>query len=438
MRWTSFVPFGRVKLSLRLGARRRRESNIDLTLIFSGHEFDDRRQQHSWGYLAPVPCLRSERTATIGVTRVSVATLKGAALGMRQKPQPKLRVVDFFCGCGGTSLGLRQAGMSIAAGIDWDEDAGRTFQSIFPRAKFLKKDIRKLRPADLEEVVESCRGSPLLFSCCAPCQPFSRHRSTRRRDSRKYLLSGFPKFVRRYLPKYVICENVPKLRRFFGSKGPFPALVRYLKRLGYSCATGIVDSQDFGVPQRRRRLVLLASFEGPISIPAPTHGPGRPEPYSGAWDWIRDLPKLAAGGADSLDPVHRAANLSPLNLRRLRATPPEGSRLDWPASLRLHCHKGKDRTFTDVYGRIRKNVPASAMTTRCIVLSSGRFGHPVQHRAISAREAACLQTFPLTVKFQGSLESMARQIGNAVPVKLARALGEQIAQHHSKGARRHG
>ena len=145
-------------------------------------------------------------------------------------------------------------------------------------------------------------------------------------------------------------------------------------------------------------------------------------------DWIGDLPKIAAGETHPTIPDHRAAGLSAQNLKRIRATREGGGNRDWPDELRLKCHE--DATgYSDVYGRMSWDRPASGLTTRCISYSNGRFGHPEQDRAISVREAACLQTFPMDFQFAGSLSSMARQIGNAVPVRLAKAVGRHVAKH---------
>jgi DNA (cytosine-5)-methyltransferase 1 len=185
-----------------------------------------------------------------------------------------------------------------------------------------------------------------------------------------------------------------------------------------------IDCCDYGVPQKRQRFVLLASNIGNISLPPKTHGFGDGKArFSTVGDWIADLPPIEAGQECDSVPNHRAANLSPLNLRRIKATPPGGSRLDWPSKLTLACHAGH-AGHTDVYGRLRMEQPASALTTRCISLSNGRFGHPIQDRALSVREAASLQTFDRDFRFFGSLNSMARQIGNAVPALLAQCLGE--------------
>ena len=150
-------------------------------------------------------------------------------------------------------------------------------------------------------------------------------------------------------------------------------------------------------------------------------------------DWIGDLPKIAAGDTHPTIPDHRAAGLSALNLKRIRATPEGGGNRDWSDELRLKCHE--DATgYSDVYGRMSWDRPASGLTTRCISYSNGRFGHPEQDRAISVREAACLQTFPMDFQFAGSLSSMARQIGNAVPVRLAEAVGRHVAKHLARQA----
>ncbi len=341
----------------------------------------------------------------------------------------KVRVFDFFCGCGGTSLGLQSAGMRIVAGIDCDEDAGRTFKSHFPRARFLRRDIRHMRTSELSRLVSKKRRAPILFACCAPCQPFSKQNgSPVRGDGRKYLLEEFARFVRKYKPDFILCENVPGVQHFSGHRGPFAALVKVLKQLGYTWAHGVIDSRDYGVPQHRRRLVLLASRRGEIDLPKPTHGRPPLAPYSTVWQWIGSLRPIQAGETDANDPMHRAANLSEINLRRIKATPPGGSRSDWPEDLMLRCHRGSDRTHSDVYGRLRKDRPASAMTTRCVSLSNGRFGHPVQNRALSVREAACLQTFPGSSVFHGCLTSIAKQVGNAVPVLLAKRLGEEFVR----------
>lgn len=341
-----------------------------------------------------------------------------------------IKVFDFFAGCGGTSAGLRDAGMEIVFGLDFDEDAGQTFRANFPDATFVLSDIREFRPAELAEMVEYHRrdGSLILFSGCAPCQPFSKQNGRRStQDQRHDLLDEFSKFVGSLRPDFVFCENVPGMQLFSTAEGPFYRFTKALQRWKYLQNSWIVESRDYGVPQRRRRLVLVASqlSDRPLlGPPPPTHGPKAMRSYSVVRDWISDLPPLQAGEADPNDNAHHASSLSDVNLKRIRSTPPGGTRRSWPEELMLACHRGIHSGHTDVYGRLRWDCPASAMTTRCISLSNGRFGHPDQHRAITPREASRLQTFPRDFKFVGSHVSMACQIGNAVPVLLAKTFGE--------------
>ena len=339
-------------------------------------------------------------------------------------------MVDFFCGCGGTSAGLRDSGMKILAGIDSDTDAGRTFAKNFPEAEFLQKDIRHLQPPDLASMLPGSRERTLLFSACAPCQPFTGQRTTRdRKDPRATLLGETHRFIEFFRPAYVLVENVAGLQKVDRKKAAVGRFIQLLDKLGYKYDTGILKAQDFGVPQYRRRFVLLASLLGPIKLPEATHGFGTANPeLESVWKWIGNLPALEAGQSCEKIANHRAASLTKINLERIRETPPGCGRESWPERLRLDCHKNY-KGHTDVYGRLRKDRPAAALTTRCISLSNGRYGHPEQNRALSVREAARLQTFDDTFEFFGSMGSMARQIGNAVPVELASNIGKHVLCH---------
>ena len=343
-----------------------------------------------------------------------------------------VRVFDFFSGCGGASSGLQASGMEIAFGLDNDLDAERTFRANFPEAAFIGADIADIPASALDAVVGASAGHPLLFNACAPCQPFSRQRNcpAASDDIRLDLLDHMSRFVKRYRPELIVVENVPGLSLSNRGKVVFERLIRILEGLDYSTSHKIVRSQDYGVPQRRGRLVLLASVFGRVSFPARTHGEGtRPAKYATVADWIASLPAISAGETHAAVPNHRAARLSPLNLRRIHATPPGGGWRDLPYDLMPPSRKSGFRGFTDVYGRLKWDAPAPALTTRCISYSNGRFGHPRQDRAISVREAACLQTFPLDFVFTGNLNSQARQVGNAVPALLAQRFGERMASH---------
>ena len=320
--------------------------------------------------------------------------------------------------------------MNILVGIDMDVDAAATYQINFPEAHFICQDIRQVLTSDLEPHLRCRRERPLLFSACAPCQPFSKqNRCKSESDARASLLDEFHRFVRHFRPEYIFLENVPGIQRVHPSAGPVSRFLKLLNELDYEFDYDVVDFLDYGVPQTRRRFVMTASLRGTFTLPASTHGArnGNP-PHSTVRDWIRDLPPIPAGGKHETVPNHQAAQLSPLNLKRISSTPEGGDRRNWPEDLILPCHQGH-KGHTDVYGRLSWHGPASTLTTRCVSLSNGRFGHPTQNRALSLREAACLQTFPRDFLFKGSFASMAKQIGNAVPVLLARRFGEAINAH---------
>ncbi|MGO8669987.1 MAG: DNA cytosine methyltransferase [Capsulimonadaceae bacterium] len=343
-----------------------------------------------------------------------------------------VKVVDFFSGCGGTSCGLRAAGAEIILAIDIDNDSKLTFRRNFPATEFLRQDIRRLAATDINEQLQLDGSDQLLFSACAPCQPFSQQNGNRlHTDARIGLLNEFGRFVRHHHPHYIFIENVPGMQAVGTGPGPFTDFLATLRELAYNCFPfRVIRSQDYGVPQRRQRLVLIASRDYHIGFPEATHGTGEGQhPYATVRQWIDHLPPIAAGETHPTIPNHRCMNLSARNLERIQNTPEGGGRVDWPEELRLRCHDNPENGYTDVYGRMRWDLPGSALTTRCISLSNGRFGHPTQHRAISVREAACLQTFPADFVFEGALDSMARQIGNAVPVRLAQRFGEVFVEH---------
>jgi len=333
-------------------------------------------------------------------------------------------VFDFFSGCGGTSSGFKQAGLNIRMGLDNEIDAAKTYKRNFPEAVFINDDIRKIHPSSISNIVNG-RKNKLLFSGCAPCQPFSKqNRHVKKDDERINLLDEFAKFIKFWMPEYVFIENVPGMQRNAEKSDTFKRFTGLLSSIGYNYDAKIVEAQSYGVPQRRSRLVLLASLVGEAEIPPPTHGDGL-RPLTTVRDWIFDLPPLENGTSHPDDPDHFATRLSELNLERIRATPEGGGRDSWPDHLLLDCHRGYTG-HSDVYGRLSWDKPAVGLTTRCISYSNGRFGHPVQDRALSLREAACLQTFPRSFAFYGSKNSKARQVGNAVPPLMAKAVARML------------
>lgn len=342
-------------------------------------------------------------------------------------------VIDFFCGCGGTSAGLQASGMTILAGVDNDEIALSTFAANFPNAAAVEVDITKLSPLDLEAKLGACKR-PLVFAACAPCQPFSaQNRNKVAGDKRKILLSELYRFIEHFCPDYIVLENVPGMQRV--EQGPFFKFTNFLASNGYSFDHDVMDAMHYGVPQTRKRLVLLASRHGQIELPKRTHGgeDGLKTPPT-VWQTIRHFHPLQAGQTSKKVPNHQTARISALNIERLKHTPQGGDRRDWPDHLLLACHKEKDVGYTDTYGRLHKDEPAKTLTTKCFSISNGRFGHPTQNRALSVREAAALQTFPDSFVFKGTLTQAARQVGNAVPVKFATVLGAKINRHHESSA----
>ena len=343
-----------------------------------------------------------------------------------------VQVYDFFAGCGGASCGFRAAGMKIAFALDHDVDARTSFEANFPDAHFEFADIRKVSVDAVRSRVEDERSNPVLFSGCAPCQPFTRQNTALpklNQDERVPLLAHFANMVERFRPDLVFVENVPGLQKLNADSQPFGGFLRRLDGAGYEVNYRPITLAKYGIPQSRRRLVLVGSRHGTIDLPEETHGPGSSnEGYATVRDWISHLPPIRAGEEHREVPNHRAANLSARNLERIEATPEGGGNRDWPEHLRLQCHKGFSG-YSDVYGRMSWDAPASGLTTRCTSYSNGRFGHPEQDRALSIREAACLQTFPEDFIFEGSMASMARQIGNAVPVRLAKLIGYKFIEH---------
>jgi DNA (cytosine-5)-methyltransferase 1 len=355
--------------------------------------------------------------------------LMGTGKNLRGKLQNqiKIRGADLFCGAGGLTRGLKNAGIDIALGVDVDPACEFPFVSN-NNAAFLQKSVKDLSAADFADVF---RGKPIsLLAGCAPCQPFSSYSrgKAHKSDRRWNLLNEFARLATSLSPDLVTMENVPSL----AEQEVFEKFVRCLKRRGYHVFYEVVNCANYGVPQSRRRLVLLASKFGPIELIEPTRSPSS---YKTVRQAIGRLPHLEAGGAHEVDALHQACKLSPLNLKRIRASKQGGSWRDWTEKLVAECHK-KDSgsTYPSVYGRMTWDDIAPTMTTQYFGFGNGRFGHPDQDRAISLREGAILQSFPRSYQFVAKGKPVHRRIigrliGNAVPVKLAEAIGKSMILH---------
>lgn len=331
--------------------------------------------------------------------------------------------IDLYCGIGGLTAGLEASGINVVAGLDIDKSCQWTYEAN-TKSKFITADISKLTPKELDLYFPE--NSIKLLAGCAPCQPFSSYGRTRKEeDSRWKLLESFTKAVEVIKPDYVTMENVPGL----SSHDIFKDFIRALEENSYSVKWDILKCEDYGVPQKRRRLVLIASKNGEVSLPEPD-----PELYKTVRDTIGSLPFLKAGQANKKDPIHTAASLSEKNMRRIKHSRPGGTWKDWPESLVADCHKNESgKTYRAVYGRMSWDEPSPTMTTQCYGFGNGRFGHPSQDRAISLREAALLQSFPLNWEFvekdqKVKFTSIGRAIGNAVPPNLGKAIGKKLIE----------
>lgn len=345
-----------------------------------------------------------------------------------------MRAIDFFCGAGGLTRGLLDAGVEVIAGFDADARCKETYERNNQGASFFEADICRLSAGDVWRLVRTRRTGDLLLVGCAPCQPFSQYRNgrssrlpvgTQSQSHQATLLGAFARLVEAIRPGQVLIENVPGLVRVKG----FSTYRRFLEMLhsaDYSVAEGVLDAKSFAVPQNRRRYVLVAIRGRVASLPKKRFGPGLGA-YLTVRHAITHYPPIKAGEGCSLIPNHRASTISPLNLTRLAYTPHDGGdRRAWPKELVLDCHRNNHNGHTDVYGRMAWDKPAPTLTARCHSISNGRYGHPEQDRAISLREAASLQTFRDSYIFYGSNEHIAAQIGNAVPVRFAEVLGRKI------------
>ena len=339
-------------------------------------------------------------------------------------------VVDLFCGAGGLTRGLEDAGLYVAEGVDLDEKCRFAYERN-TSATFVAKDVREYGADDLETAWGGA-GLRVLVGC-APCQPYStysRNADPQVGKGRWELLDRFARLVDETRPHVVSMENVPPLLRTAG----FRAWRRRLRDAEYHVAHRVLDCRGLGAPQGRKRLVLLASRLGTVEIAA------EPRPDRTSWSdvgsAIGHLPALGAGVVCRDDPLHRASRLSELNLARIRASKPGGTWRDWDPSLVSPCHvRDTGGTYPSVYGRMEWGKPAPTITGQCFGFGNGRFGHPEQDRALSLREAALLQTFPEDFEFfprNGRFPGMAavgRMIGNAVPPVLGRHIGDTIVRH---------
>lgn len=399
--------------------------------------------------------------------------------------EARFLAVDFFCGAGGTTRGLIDAGGYVIAGVDKDASCEATYsdpennsnvaldrepprflrRDVFPRSRRHAKGEQKELMAELKDLIghhgAQAPRTPLLFAVCAPCQPFTRlsrkamsevRRAKRAQDAG--LLKEVCRFIERFRPAMVLAENVAGIAdpKYGGVWDEFRA---DLERMGYVTGSKVVCTSRFGIAQYRKRSILMGVrrrlvrqerfadlFELELSVPE-----ADPDAVTmTVAQAIGHLPPLRAGEEHPDIPNHKARALSEINHKRLAAAKPGESNAYMAATehgdLTLECHRrvngtSRTRCFSDVYTRMRPNEPSPTITTRCISLSNGRFGHydTSQVRAISVREAAVLQSFPQTYRFHtgDGTEPAARMVGNAVPPKLACFFAGYLAASLDRG-----
>ncbi|MGO9318257.1 MAG: DNA cytosine methyltransferase [Terracidiphilus sp.] len=340
--------------------------------------------------------------------------------------------IDLFCGAGGLTRGLMDAGVNVVAGYDIDKTCKFPYEHNNRGAQFHQESITTLKGSDLIRYYP--KGHARILVGCAPCQTFSKYTQGLENDSdpKWTLLKDFGRLVRELKPDIVSMENVPELQDY----KVFSDFLAVLADEGFHFATDtnkwVVHCADYGIPQSRRRLVVIASRLGPIELIPPTHCPNK---YRKVADVLQSLPPLRAGEVCKSDPLHRASTLSERNMKRIRASRPGGTWRDWPCQLRADCHKVKSgKTYPSVYGRMEWDKPSPTITTQFYGFGNGRFGHPEQDRGISLREGAILQSFPKWYQFvepagEYSFKGVGRMIGNAVPVRLGAAIGKTITTH---------
>lgn len=335
-------------------------------------------------------------------------------------------VVDLFCGIGGLTHGFVLEKFNVIAGIDADESCQYAYEQN-NGSQFILKDITQLKSTFLTKLFGNVKTKILVG--CAPCQAFSQYASQHaHKNSDWTLVEKFIDLITDVQPDIISMENVPRLQYH----DVFQKFYRSLEKQGYRVFWDIVYGPDYGLPQQRKRLILLASKLGEINIIDKTH---RPDTYRTVRDVIGKMPILNAGDMSEEDPLHICSKLSVKNLARIRASFPGGTWHDWPNKLRAPCHHKKTgKGYVGVYGRMQWDQPAPTITTQFFGYGNGRFGHPTQDRAISLREGSLLQSFPKSYKFvspdsKPSIKFIGRHIGNAVPVTLAQVIAKSIQLH---------
>jgi DNA (cytosine-5)-methyltransferase 1 len=331
-----------------------------------------------------------------------------------------IKAIDFFSGAGGMTKGLQLSGIKVFAGIDFELSCKNSYEKN-NNALFINKSIIDITASEIKTLFKknTTKDDYTMIAGCAPCQPYSMMNTRKKQDDdRKTLLDEFRRIIKGVQPHFVLMENVSRLNE----ENPyFSKFINMLEKNGYKYEYKVLNAKDFEVAQSRKRLFLIATRLKKISL---TFKNIKTKALINLKDVIYNLESISHTQPSKNDNLHISKTLNEINLKRIKATPLNGGlRSAWSEDLRLPCHRKKE-SFLDNYGRLDWNKLSSTITTKFNQYYSGRFGHPEQDRALSLREGALIQTFPEDYQFYGSDNQIARQIGNAVPVNLSKAVGE--------------
>ena len=331
-----------------------------------------------------------------------------------------IKAIDFFSGAGGLTKGLQLSGIDVFAGVDFESSCKHTYEQN-NHAMFINKSIVDIKASEIKELFakHTKKNDYTMLAGCAPCQPYSMINTRKQQDDdRKTLLDEFRRVIGGVKPHFVLMENVSRLNE----ENPyFAKFINMLSQNGYKYEYQILNAKDYGVAQSRRRLFLIATRVKKFHL---SFNNIQKQELATLQDVISHLEPIKHDHPSQIDNLHRAKKLNEINLKRMKATPLNGGlRSAWNDTLKLPCHVKKE-AFHDNYGRLAWDKLSSTITTKFNQYYSGRFGHPEQDRALSLREGALIQTFPEDYQFFGTDYQIARQIGNAVPVNLSKAVGK--------------
>lgn len=328
-----------------------------------------------------------------------------------------LNAIDLFSGCGGLSVGLEQADIHVSYAIELDSRIAKNYELNHPNTIMINDDIKNISDNQFKSIGKNID----IVAGCPPCQGFTKinHKNKKSKfiDKRNLLIMEYLRAVKIIMPEFIMMENVPEIIKY----DKFNESVKELEELGYKIDYKIINVKNFGVPQNRRRLVLMGSRHFTISFP---------QSISDTENTVRKAIGFLPVPEKSEDPLQRIYAHHTDRIKQIIKMIPKngGSRKDLPQEYWLECHKKKNVGFNDVYGRMSWDKPSPTITGGCLSPSKGRFLHPEQNRGITLREAALLQSFPIDYKFDVSCSRtiLAQMVGNAIPPNIAKFQGEYI------------